>query len=101
MLLILRRTALLNHLTPTIAATELADAMRAHQLVARRARNQCRRIKTLVLAAIATPVARDFCFWCGTHRCILNPFLPLSWGDMGEHGLPDTPILILIIRVNS
>jgi len=57
MLLILRRTALLDHLTPTIAATELADVMRAHQLVARRARNQCRRIKTLVLAAIATSVA--------------------------------------------
>jgi hypothetical protein len=57
MLLILRRTALLDHLTPTIAATELADVMRAHQLAARRARNQCRRIEALVLAAIATPMA--------------------------------------------
>jgi hypothetical protein len=56
-LLILRRTALLDHLTPTIAATELADVMRAHQLAACRTRNQCRRIKALVLAAIATPVA--------------------------------------------
>jgi len=31
--------------------------MRAHQLVACRAGNQCRRIEALVLAAIATPVA--------------------------------------------
>jgi hypothetical protein len=57
MLLILRRAALLNNLTPTIAATALADAMRAHQLIACRARNQCRRVEALVLAAIATAVA--------------------------------------------
>ena len=57
MLLILRRATLLDHLTPTIAATALADTMRAHQLIACRTRNQCRRIKALVLAAIATPVA--------------------------------------------
>jgi hypothetical protein len=31
--------------------------MRAHQLIARRARNQCRRVEALVLAAIATAVA--------------------------------------------
>jgi hypothetical protein len=57
MLLILRRATLLDHLTPTIAATELADTMRTHQLIACRTRNQCRRIEALVLAAIATPVA--------------------------------------------
>jgi hypothetical protein len=57
MLLILRCAALLDHLTPTIAAAELADAMRAHQLMACRARNQCRRVEALVLAAIATAVA--------------------------------------------
>jgi hypothetical protein len=48
---------LLDHLTPTIAATELADVMRAHQLIACRTWNQCRRIKALVLTAIATAVA--------------------------------------------
>jgi hypothetical protein len=57
MLLILRRTALLDHLTPTIAAAKLADAMRTHQLIACRTRNQCRRIQALVLAAIATAMA--------------------------------------------
>ena len=57
MLLILRLATLLDHLTPTIASTKLADAMRAHQLIARRAWNQRRRIKALVLAAIATAVA--------------------------------------------
>jgi len=31
--------------------------MRAHQLITRRARNQCWRIKALMLAAIATAVA--------------------------------------------
>ena len=56
-LFILRLATLLDHLTPTIAATALADAMRAHELIARRARNQCRRVEALVLAAIATPVA--------------------------------------------
>jgi hypothetical protein len=56
MLLILRRTALLDHLTPTIAATKLTNTMRAHQLMACRTWNQCRRIKALVLAAIATAV---------------------------------------------
>jgi len=57
MLLILRLATLLDHLTPTIAATALADAMRAHQLITRRARNQGRRVEALVLAAIATAVA--------------------------------------------
>ena len=77
MLLILRRTALLDHLPPAIAAAALANAMRAHQLITCRARNQCRGVQALVLAAIATAVARNFCFWCGTHCCILNPFLAL------------------------
>jgi hypothetical protein len=40
-----------------LAATELADAMRAHQLIARRARNQRWSVETLVLAAVATAVA--------------------------------------------
>jgi hypothetical protein len=57
MLLILRRASLLDHLTPTIAATALADTVRAHQLIACRARNQCRHVEALVLAAIATTVA--------------------------------------------
>jgi hypothetical protein len=57
MLLILRRATLLDYLTPTIAATALADTMRAHQLIACRARNQCRRVEALMLAAIAPPVA--------------------------------------------
>jgi len=57
MLLILRLASLFNHLAPTIAATALADAMRAHQLIARRARNQRRCIQALMLAAIATAVA--------------------------------------------
>jgi hypothetical protein len=57
MLLILRRTTLLDYLTPTIAAAALADAMSTHQLIACRARNQCRRVEALVLAAIATAVA--------------------------------------------
>jgi hypothetical protein len=57
MLLILRLATLLDHLTPTIAAAALTDTMRTHQLIARRARNQCRRIKALVLATIATAVA--------------------------------------------
>ena len=57
MLLILRLTTLLDHLTPTVAATVLAHMMRAHQLIACRAGNQCRRIKALVLAAVATAVA--------------------------------------------
>jgi hypothetical protein len=92
MLLILRRTALLNYLTPTIAATKLADTMRAHQLIARRARNQCRRIKALVLTAIATAVARDFCFWCGTHCCIPNPFLAIVVVEqVGELRPPPKP----------
>jgi hypothetical protein len=41
--------------------------MRTHQLVAGCAWNQCRRIKALVLAAVATAVAGNFGFWCGTH----------------------------------
>jgi hypothetical protein len=57
MLLILRLATLLDHLTPTITATALADAMRAHQLMACRTRNQCRRVEALVLATIATTVA--------------------------------------------
>ena len=57
MLLILRLATLLDHLTPTVATAVLADVMRAHQLIACRTGNQRRRIETLVLAAIATPVA--------------------------------------------
>jgi hypothetical protein len=74
MLLILRLASLLNYLATTIAATALADPMCAHQLIARRAGNQCRRVEALMLPAIATAMARNFCFWCGTHCCILNPF---------------------------
>jgi len=51
--------------------------MCAHELVTCGAWNQCRRIQALMLAAIATAVARNFCFWCGTHCCIPNPFLAL------------------------
>jgi len=57
MLLILRRASLLDDLAPTIAATALADTMRAHQLITRRAGDQCRRIQALMLAAVATAVA--------------------------------------------
>jgi len=67
MLLILRRTALLNHLSPAVAAAALADTMRAHQLVALLAYHQRRRVEALMLAAIATAVARNFCLWYGTH----------------------------------
>jgi hypothetical protein len=45
-----------------------------------------------VLAAIATAVARNFCFWCGTHCCISNPFLALVViEDVGELYPPDHP----------
>jgi hypothetical protein len=78
MLLILRLAGLLDHLAPTVAATVLANMMRAHQLIARCAGNQRRRIQALVLAAVATAMAGNFCFWCGTHCCILDPFLAFS-----------------------
>ena len=57
MLLILRLVALLDYLTPAIAATALANAVSAHQLLAGLARDQCRRIQALVLATIASAVA--------------------------------------------
>jgi hypothetical protein len=57
MLLVLRLAFLLDNLAPTIAATALADAVSAHQLIACRTRDQCRRIQALMLAAITTPVA--------------------------------------------
>ena len=62
MLLILRLVVLLDHLAPAVAPTALADTMRAHQLVARRAGHQRWRVEALVLAAIATAVARNFVF---------------------------------------
>jgi hypothetical protein len=57
MLFVLRRVSLLDNLAPTIATTGLADMMRAHQLITRRAGDQCWRIQALMLAAIATAVA--------------------------------------------
>jgi hypothetical protein len=57
MLLVLRLAALLNHLSAAVGPTALADAVRAHQLVALRADHQRRRVKALVLAAVATAVA--------------------------------------------
>jgi hypothetical protein len=74
MLLILRLAGLLDHLATAVAATAFADTVRAHQLVAGRAWNKRRRIQALVLAAVATAVARNFCFRCGTHDVIFDPF---------------------------
>jgi hypothetical protein len=42
--------------------------MRAHQLVALWAQHQRRCIEALMLAAVATAVARNFCLWYGTHE---------------------------------
>jgi hypothetical protein len=97
MLLILRRTALLDHLAPTVAATALADVVCAHQLIAGCAWNQCRRIQALVLAAVATAVAGNFCFWCGTHCCILDPFLALVVvADAASYAHPIRPPFLLL-----
>ena len=97
MLLILRLASLLNYLATTIATTALTDPMCAHQLIARRARNQCRRVEALMLPAVATAMARNFCFWCGTHYCILDPFLAFVVVELrGELRLPITPPVILI-----
>ena len=74
MLFILRLVALLDHLATAVAATALADAMRAHQLVALRAGHQCRRVEALMLAAVATAVARNFGLWYGAHALVLDPF---------------------------
>jgi hypothetical protein len=74
MLLILRLVGLLDHLATTVAPAALTDPMRAHQLVAGWARHERRRIQALMLAAVATAVARNFCFWCGTHDVIFYPF---------------------------
>jgi hypothetical protein len=74
MLLILRLVGLLDHLASAVAPTVLTDPMRAHQLIAGRAGHERRRIQALMLAAVATAVARNFCLWCGTHCSILNPF---------------------------
>ena len=57
MLLVLRLASLLDNLAATIAATILANVMRAHQLITRRAGDQRWRIQALMLAAIATAVA--------------------------------------------
>jgi len=75
MLFALRLAALLDHLPAAVAPTAFADTMRAHQLAALRAHHQSGRIQALVLAAIATAVARNFRLWYGAHYKILNPFL--------------------------
>jgi hypothetical protein len=67
MLLILRLVTHLDYLAPAVGPTALADVMRAHELVALRAWHQGRRSQPLVLAPVATAVARYFGFWCGTH----------------------------------
>jgi hypothetical protein len=69
MLFILRLATLLDHLAATVGTAALTNAMRAHQLVALWADHQRRRVEALVLAAVAPPVARNFCLWYGTH-CI-------------------------------
>ena len=73
-LLVLRWFFDLDHLAAPVGAAVLADMMRAHQLAALLARDQRRQIEPLVLAAVATAVARNFCFWCGTHDVIFYPF---------------------------
>ena len=91
MLLILRLIGLLDHLAATVATTAFTDAMRAHQLVAGLAGYKRRRIQALMLAAVATAVARDFCFWCGTHCSILNPFLACIGAGCGAGCARPTP----------
>ena len=79
MLLILRLVGLFDHLAHAIAATVLAHAVRAHQLMTGRAGNERRRFQAEMLAAVATAVARNLGFWCGTHCCIPKSFLePLT-----------------------
>jgi hypothetical protein len=75
MLFALRLAALLDHLAATVASTAFAHAMRAHKLAALRAHHQHRGIQALVLAAVATAVARNFRLWYGAHYVILDPFL--------------------------
>ena len=78
MLFVLRLAALLDHLAATVGPTAFADPMRAHQLAALRAHHQRGRIQALMLATVATAVARNFRFWCGAHYSIFDPFLILK-----------------------
>jgi len=78
MLFALRLAALLNDLATAVAPTTFADAVRAHQFAALRAHHQSRRIQALMLAAVATAVARNFRLWYGAHYLILNPFLTIG-----------------------
>jgi len=73
-LFILRSIADLNHLTPAIAATALADVMGAHQLAARLAGHERRRGEPLMLAPVAAAMARNFRFWYGTHDWFVAPY---------------------------
>lgn len=73
-LFVLGLAALLDYLAPTVAAAILADIVRAHQLVTLRAQHQRWRIEALVLAAVATAVARNFRLWYGTHNSMFRSF---------------------------
>jgi hypothetical protein len=67
MLFALRLAALLDHLAAAVAPTAFAHAMRAHQFAALRAHHERGGIQALVLAAVATAVARNFRLWYGAH----------------------------------
>lgn len=78
MLFILRLATLLDHLAAAVGTAALANAMRAHELVALRANHQRRRVEALVLAAVAPAVARNFRLWYGTHCSVFVPFLIIN-----------------------
>lgn len=97
MLLVLRLATLLDHLAAAIGPTAFADTVRAHQLVALRAYHQRRRIQALVLAAVATAVARNFGFWCSTHECIPDPFLDMSYVLFVQQAFENRETVILFV----
>jgi hypothetical protein len=68
MLLILRLVGHFDHLAAAITAAVLANVMRTHQLATLLAGHQCRRGQPLVLTPVASAMARNFCFWNGTHN---------------------------------